>query len=101
MKLNPHYMAILIERIFPREINMGKGRLSTIVCTCEKCGKQFHPWHNNRANRFCSRACAPKGRQPTRPDCICEYCKVLFRPVNNTTQKFCSRKCYRDVGMDR
>ena len=80
---------------------MARGRAPSITLTCEKCGSDFHPWKKNRSSRFCSRACAPTGRQPSRPDAKCEHCGVIFRPVNNTTQRYCSRKCYRAAGQLR
>lgn len=78
---------------------MGKGRSPSVTLNCEKCGREFHPWHAKpeRQNRFCSRACAPLGNQPTLIDIPCEHCKVLFRPVNKD-RRYCSRKCYRDAG---
>lgn len=77
---------------------MAKGRAVTITRICEKCGREYHPWKKSRPSKFCSRGCAPRGRKATRPDCICEYCGVLFRPVNNFSQRFCSRICFRAAG---
>lgn len=77
---------------------MARGRAPSVTRVCEKCGTEYHPWKKNKPSKYCSRACAPAGRQPTRPDCKCEHCGVLFRPVNNFSQKYCSRKCYRDAG---
>lgn len=76
---------------------MGKGRSPSVTLVCEKCGRAFHPWHANRPARFCSRACAPQGRQPTLKDIPCAHCDVLFRPLASRT-KFCSRECYRASG---
>jgi hypothetical protein len=77
---------------------MGKGRSSSVTLTCEKCAKLFHPWKASRPSRWCSRECAPRGRKPTRPDATCAQCGVVFRPINNTTQTFCSRACYKLSG---
>lgn len=77
---------------------MGKGRTPNETRVCEKCGELYHPWKRNSKSRFCSRACSPKGRQPTRDDCKCEQCGVIFRPINNSKQKFCSRECYKKSG---
>lgn len=79
---------------------MGKGRTPTVTCTCEKCGQEFHPWHLGRTNRYCSRACAPKGRHPTLADIPCAVCKVLFRP-SKTGRIYCSRECYRKATNGR
>lgn len=80
---------------------MPNGRVPSVTLICEKCAQPFHPWKKSKPSRFCSRACAPKGRRPSRPDCKCAHCGVLFRPVNNTSQTYCSRKCYRDAGQYR
>lgn len=74
---------------------MGKGRSPSVVATCQKCGKEFHPWHPKpeRINKFCSRECAPQGRKPTLTDIPCEHCGVIFRPLARRRQ-FCSRACY-------
>ena len=82
----------------PNKPSGKKGRISSITLTCEKCECLFHPWHRKGTNRFCSRACAPKGRQPTRPNIPCDHCGVIFSPSNNANQRFCSRRCYRDAG---
>ena len=80
---------------------MAKGRAVSVTLVCEKCGISYHPWKKTKPSRFCSRACSPKGRKPERPDCVCAQCGVLFRPVNNFSQKYCSRQCYRDAGEYR
>src|SRR5215471_1011306 len=75
---------------------MGKGRVATVTRICEKCGRKYHPWKSTKPSRYCSRQCAPQGRKPTQPDQICANCGVVFRPVFNSLQTFCSRKCYRE-----
>ena len=80
---------------------MGKGRTPSVTLICEKCGCKFHPWKANKPGRFCSRNCAPRGRKATRPDCKCEHCGVFFRPINNFSQKYCSRNCYKNDGKYR
>lgn len=77
---------------------MGKGRTPNETRACQKCGELYHPWKINSKSKYCSRACSPKGRQPTREDCKCEQCGVIFRPTNNARQKFCSRDCYKKSG---
>lgn len=74
---------------------VGKGRSTSVVCTCQKCGRSFHPWHPKpeRQNKYCSRACAPQGRTPTLQDIPCENCGVLFRPIASR-RTYCSRACY-------
>jgi hypothetical protein len=63
------------------------------IITCLKCGKTFKA--QKATQKYCSRACAPAGRQPTHPPCICETCGIEFRPKSRqTTSRFCSRKCY-------
>lgn len=78
----------------PRLAKDSKGRYANVTRTCEKCGRLYHPWKPNKPSRFCSRACAPRGRQPTRPDVACKQCGVLFRPTS-LKRVFCSRQCYR------
>jgi hypothetical protein len=65
-----------------------------VLTTCEKCGKEYEQPRPSRPTRFCSRQCAPQGRERTRVDCTCERCGIVFHPFNNTTQRYCSRKCY-------
>ena len=76
-----------------------KGRNSTVTVICEKCQSPFHPWKPKRNPRFCSRACAPRGRAPTNPDATCLTCGVLFRPSNRNMQTYCTRKCYIESGV--
>jgi protein-arginine kinase activator protein McsA len=73
---------------------MGKGRSTSVVRVCEKCGVEYHPWKPNVPSRFCSRVCAPKGRQPTIQDRDCKTCGVRFRPLANRAI-YCSRECYK------
>lgn len=80
---------------------MARGRVPSVTLSCEKCGQKFHPWKKHKPSRFCSRACAPHGRRPSRAESNCTHCGVLFRPVNNTTQTYCSRLCYRASGAFR
>lgn len=73
---------------------MGHGRSPAVTVSCEACGSLFHPWHKSRPNRFCSRACAPRGRVPTLVDQPCARCGVLSRPLK-AGRAYCGRACYR------
>ena len=76
---------------------MGKSRVKSITLTCEKCGRPFHPWKTTRATRFCSRACAPQGRQPYLQEIPCAHCGCGFHP-SKAGRTYCSRACYRAAG---
>lgn len=80
---------------------MPGGRIPSITLTCQSCGSEFHPWKRNRPNKYCSVQCAGKGKIPTRQPQKCDQCGVVFTPVNNTTQTYCSRRCYREAGEYR
>src|SRR5436853_209521 len=79
---------------------MSVQRSPSVTIECEKCGVKFHPRKKNKPGRFCSRACAPRGRQPTNPDATCATCGVLYRAscikrMNPGREHYCSRECYR------
>ena len=83
---------------------MARGRVPSVTLKCETCDALFHPWKKHIPARFCSGACA--GRKHSihmrkRCDQTCTNCGVLFYPVNNTTQTYCSRKCYQDSGTHK
>lgn len=82
-------------------VPMGINRVRSITNTCEKCGKEFHPWRTDRPTRFCSRECAGKGQKSKYPEIPCETCGRVFRTkgqglkFKRRFQKFCSRECYQ------
>lgn len=76
---------------------MPNGRSTSVTLICEGCGEPFHPWKKSKPGRFCSRRCAPAGRQATTPEKPCLHCGAAFRPGKVNTI-YCSRKCYRDSG---
>ena len=83
---------------------MAKGRCPSVTLRCEICNTLFHPWKKHIVARFCTLECTGRARSirtRKKPDIKCTQCGVLFYPVNNTTQTYCSRKCYQDSGIHR
>lgn len=59
---------------------------------CTQCGNLYIHHGGHAVQKYCSRKCY--GAAMKRPDRICEFCAVQFRPkVRITTARFCSLRC--------
>ena len=77
-------------------------RCAYVTVNCETCGKDFHPFFQNRTTaRFCSRACRhataapPEDKYRCKAITLrCQTCRAKFHPhYTNKTAKFCSAAC--------
>jgi hypothetical protein len=76
-------------------------RCTDVTVNCERCGKAFHPFQQNRDTaRFCSRSC--KGGAGNHADRLrsksitlnCQTCGKAFHPhYTNKEAKYCSSIC--------
>ena len=68
------------------------------IKACLRCGKKFVG--RKATTKFCSRACAPRGRPQTIAKRTCPTCGVSFTPRKDD-RTFCSRPCYLSSGTHR
>ncbi len=75
---------------------------SSVVTTCESCGKSVTQNPGRKSKRFCSDQCRNKWwnahmdlvKKKANYECTCTRCGKAFISYGNKDRKYCSHSCY-------